>query len=209
MGTKRFTLISALVISLSLVLTACGGGGSSAKDWYQDVDGDGYTDGITESAGSQPEGVIDVTELISTEELDCDDADGAAYPGATEVLSDGIDQDCDGSDLLCPEVTFLELFGGTTREFGYSVQQTTDGGYILAGSTTSYGSGSDDMYLVKTDSSGKETWSKTFGGSNNDIGYSVQQTQDGGYVITGSTASGGAGYGEVLLIKTDAYGNVY
>jgi hypothetical protein len=97
--------------------------------------------------------------------------------------------------------------GGSAGDYGYSVQQTSDGGYIIAGTTFSYGSGAGDIYLVKTDAGGNQTWAKTFGGSSYEFGQSVQQTSDGGYIVVGSTASYGAGGSDVYLIKTDAGGN--
>ena len=101
-----------------------------------------------------------------------------------------------------------KTFGGSNYDEGCSVQQTSDGGYIIAGFTESYGSGSRDVYLVKTDSDGEKLWEKTFGGSNDDEGYSVQQTFDGGYVITGYTNSYGLGYDDVYLIKTNSDGEM-
>jgi hypothetical protein len=103
--------------------------------------------------------------------------------------------------------TWARTFGGTGDDGGYSVQQTSDGGYIVAGHTTSYGAGNNDAWLIKTDASGDETWEKTLGGASYDWGYSVQQTSDGGYIITGYTGDNGVDSSGVWLIKTDASGN--
>ena len=99
-----------------------------------------------------------------------------------------------------------KAFGGTERDLAYSVQQTSDGGYILAGGTESYGAGGHDFWLVKTDSNGNKDWDKAFGGTERDLAYSVQQTSDGGYILAGGTYSYGAG-GDAWLVKTDSDGN--
>jgi len=96
-----------------------------------------------------------------------------------------------------------QTFGGSLIDRGYSVQQTSDGGYIIAGYTYFYGAGNEDVYLIKTDPNGNESWSSTFGGSEWDRGYSVQQTIDGGYIIAGSTSSYGAGNEDVWLIRLE------
>ena len=101
-----------------------------------------------------------------------------------------------------------KTFGGTNDDYAYSVQQTSDDGYILAGSTMSYGAGYVDAWLIKTDMNGNQQWDKTFGGTNDDYAYSVQQTTDGGYILAGSTGSYCDGYTDAWLIKTDTDGNL-
>uniref|UniRef100_A0A7V4E3P4 T9SS type A sorting domain-containing protein n=1 Tax=candidate division WOR-3 bacterium TaxID=2052148 RepID=A0A7V4E3P4_UNCW3 len=106
------------------------------------------------------------------------------------------------------EFSWANIYGGDGCDYGWSVQQTSDGGFIITGATNSYGAGGFDVLLIKTDANGYMTWQKTFGGTADDHGHSVQQTSDGGYIITGSTSSFGSGGFDVYLIKTDAYGNV-
>ena len=104
-------------------------------------------------------------------------------------------------------ITFERLYGGINNDCGFSVAQTSDGGYIIAGETNSFGAGSPDIYLVKTDSIGDSLWTKTYGGTDWDGGYSVAQTSDGGYIIVGKTNSFGAGYSDIYLVKTDSIGD--
>lgn len=106
-----------------------------------------------------------------------------------------------------PEEEWNKTFGGPHSEWGWSVLQTSGGGYIIVGYTNSYGAGGTDVWLIKTDSFGNELWNKTFGGSDFDVGRSIQRTSDDGYIIAGWTRSYGAGDKDVWLIKTDFFGN--
>src|SRR6185436_19703699 len=104
------------------------------------------------------------------------------------------------------QITFQLNYGGQPFEAGYSVQQTADSGYIIAGRTISFIACSFDTYLIKTNVYGDIVWTKTYGGASVDIAYSVRQTTDGGYIVAGSTFSFGAGDWDVYLIKTNSFG---
>lgn len=105
-----------------------------------------------------------------------------------------------------PEEMWNRTYGGPSNELASEVHVTKDGGYIIIGVTESYGVGDGDAWLIKTDSEGSEEWNKTFGGPGDDQGFSVQQTRDNGYIITGFTKSYSAGNSDIWLIKTDRYG---
>ena len=93
---------------------------------------------------------------------------------------------------------WLKTFGGNATEIAYSVVETSDGGYVLAGGTASFGAGSDDFWLVKTDANGIMQWNRTYGGPDSETAYSLVKTFDGGYALSG----------DGLLVKTDVYGNM-
>jgi hypothetical protein len=102
---------------------------------------------------------------------------------------------------------WMNFYGGTGYEIAYWVQQSSDGGYIAVGYTTSFGNGNEDIYLVKTDANGNVEWTKTYGGTDTDSGFSVQQTSDDGYIIAGFTDSFGEGSYDAYIIKTNAAGD--
>lgn len=102
---------------------------------------------------------------------------------------------------------FEVVLGGKAQDRGVFVIQTTDGGYVSVGATQSQSKGGDDVYLVKINSKGTLDWSTSFGGAEEDAGWSVLEVSDG-FVIGGFTKSFGAGGFDSLLIKTDLKGKV-
>jgi hypothetical protein len=102
-----------------------------------------------------------------------------------------------------------KTFGGSNGDVASSICMSHDNNLIISGSTTSFGSGLCDVYLLKISLNGDLLWSKTFGGSNNDFGNSVKKTFDGGYILSGQTNSFGLGSYDIYIIKTDSLGNSY
>ena len=105
------------------------------------------------------------------------------------------------------DTVWTRTYGGTGYDEAYSLAVTPDRGYLLAGSTNSFGAGAFDVYVVKTDSLGLMEWARTYGGTENDEAYSVQPTQDGGYIVAGATRSFGLTDGAVYLIRIDSTGD--
>ena len=103
---------------------------------------------------------------------------------------------------------WAQTYGGSEDDCCYSVQQTSDNGYIMAGYTGTYGTGDADFWLIKTDENSNVEWDQTYGGNNDDLCRSVQQTSDGGYIAAGYTYSYGAGYDDVWLIRLESYSGV-
>jgi len=102
---------------------------------------------------------------------------------------------------------WTKTIGGPSYEIGYSLIQTSDGGYAIAGYTSSFGAGGEDVYVVKLDANGNLQWTKTIGGEKDDRGFSLIQTSDDGYAIAGKTESLGAGKRDVYVVKLDKNGN--
>ena len=95
-----------------------------------------------------------------------------------------------------------KTYGGHNNDFGVSViQLTDDDGIIMLGSTESFGRGKSDLVIIQTDDSGNGLWLETFGGIKEEYGASIQQTMDGGYIVSGYTWSYGAGAADYWLIK--------
>ena len=97
---------------------------------------------------------------------------------------------------------WAKTYGGSYRDWANSIQQTSDGGYVVAGVTYSFGAGGADFWVLKLDSKGDIEWQKTYGGSDGDWAWSIQQTSDGGYVVAG------AGWADFWVLKLDSKGDI-
>jgi len=103
---------------------------------------------------------------------------------------------------------WVKTYGGSNEDWAYSVYEAYDHGYIIAGSTESFGAGLKDFLMIKTNLDGILQWAKTYGGTNEDEPFQVQQTSDTGFVLAGYTQSFGAGLLDFMVVKTDTGGNV-
>jgi len=109
---------------------------------------------------------------------------------------------------LTGDTIWTKTIGGIETDYGYCMETASGGGYIITGSTRSYGNGKKDVYVIRLDSAGTVIWSRTFGGSEDDEGRSIRRTGDHGYIICGTTNSFGAGYSDIYLIKIDSIGSI-
>lgn len=102
------------------------------------------------------------------------------------------------------------LYGGSGRERPYQIRTTSDGGYVIAGETYSFGPAGPNAWILKLDSLGGVQWQKTYGGAKGDLLSSIEPTSDGGYVAAGYSYSHRSGYDAVdaWVVKLDSAGNV-
>ena len=133
--------------------------------------------------------------------------DGFAILGMTSSFGAGrfdywlVRVDSDGNML------WNKTYGGVADDFGTSIIQISDGGYAMTGWTNSFGSGGEDIWLVKTDGSGNMVWNKTYGSNYNDEAHGLVQTSDEGYIIAGDTAFA-SGNEDAWLLKVGSNGNM-
>jgi hypothetical protein len=172
-------------------------GPSSVDFWLVKTDGTGNQQWNRTYGGSGYDGAL---ALVVT-------SDGG-FAIAGETNSGGAGQDdfllvkTDGSG----NTEWTQTYGGSGVDYTSGLVQTPDGGFALAGFTDSFGAGSFDFWLVKTDGAGNTQWNRTYGGTEWDIAASFIETSDGGFAIAGETNSFGAGNYDFWLVKTDEYG---
>ena len=106
------------------------------------------------------------------------------------------------------ELLWSKIFGGTDTEFAYAMCKTLEGGYILCGGTKSFGAGSYDVYIIKTNEIGDTIWTKTIGGEGYDAGYSIIQRETGNIIIGGVSSSFGPGAFNILVTNLNEGGGI-
>lgn len=209
-----------LFVGLTAVITGCGGGGGGG---YSPPVNSVCGNGVVEASEQCDDG-NSITEVCDYGDTSCTVCSSSckSINGSTSYCGDGAtdvsnNEECDDGNLIsndgCSSVcvpdtaVFAKYYGGikTYGSYAYSAVQTSDGGYIAAGNISiSYRA---DVWVTKLGIGGKEEWSKTFGGDENDYARSIRQTTDGGYIIAGGTESYGAGGKDEWILKLNSSGN--
>lgn len=113
--------------------------------------------------------------------------------------------------LVCTDslgdTLWSRTYGGSLADYGHDLILAPDSGFVIVGTTLSFGRGKEDLYLIRTNRYGDPLWSRTYGGAQTDEGWSIRATRDGGFILCGTTASSGAGYGDLWLIKVNSIGD--
>ena len=172
---------------------------------WSDLDGDGTGDNA--DIDDDNDGVPDDEDIFPDDPNEWEDSDednvGDNSDNCPNVYNpEQENSDGDGIGDACESVDkWARTYGGSGDEGTKSIQQTSDGGYLVAGYTRSFGAGDRDVWLLKLNSDGTVAWQKTYGGSGDDWVRSIQQTADGGYIAMGRTSSFGAGDWNIWVLK--------
>jgi hypothetical protein len=190
-----------ILFIIPFFLWTCGGGSSPTSS--NDNDGDDGDDG---NSGIGPITIGIAISLPQGYEVK------EAYDGGYIIAAGSFGTSNENMYLIKTDASGNEEWSKSFRksaglsDWFNSVKETSDGGYITVGYTTTPGP-YYDMYVVKTDASGNEMWSRTFGGSRDDGAYSVDTTSDGGFIIMGETTSYTLTGRKIYLVKIDSEGN--
>ena len=203
-------------------------GGSSfdrASSIWQTYDGGFVVLGFTQSFGEKPD-YFWILKLFSDGEIEWQ----KIYGGSGSQQPSSIQQTLDGGYIVASssnsfgaagysdfwilklfpdgEIEWQKIYGGSDNDGANSIQQTSDGGYIVTGQTWSFDAGNSDFWILKLSPDGEIEWQKTYGGSESDGANSIQQTSDGGYIVTGTTGSFGTGNNDFWILKLESNGDI-
>lgn len=188
-----------------LLISSTSFGQSPLIEWQATLGGSDFD--FARSIGQTTDGGFIVLGTSRSNDVDLTENNGSTDYWVAKLNSTG-------------NLIWQRSIGGSNPDDASSIQQTTDGGYIVAGTSASIDGdvtgnhGGQDFWIVKLGASGTISWEKSFGGSSSDIANSVQQTSDGGYIVVGRTSSidgdvtGNQGNTDVWIVKLDALGNL-
>lgn len=194
-------------VAFSLVLTSDGGYALAGSNALVKTDPSGNIEWNRTFGQISPTDMHFINSLVAT-------SDGGYALGGSSASDDELfdfwltKTDAHGNEL------WNHTYGGIDLDDAYSLIETSDGGFAIAGLTYSFGTQYGDFWLVKTDASGNMEWNKTYGGnitthhSIAEMDCSLVTTSDGGYAIAGWTNSFSGYFGDFWLVKTDAFGNM-
>lgn len=174
-------------------------GTGSADAYLIKTDRDGIYQWSRTYGTTQADWAMDIVE--------CTSDSGFAMVGYTNGLGEGgydvllIRTDKDGNEL------WRQTYGGSDWDFGYSLKETPDSGFVICGETYSFGNGNNDAYVIKTDWLGDTLWTRTYGGSGAEAANDILVGSDASYAWVGYTSSMGAGNSDHYLVKTDLMGD--
>jgi len=195
---------------------------------FEKSDGSGYIlagDTFTFDAGGTAAGDFWILDLSPSEDIVWQ----RTYGGSDTDLLRGIQETGDGGYIVLGytysfgageadfwilkltssgDIEWQRTYGGSDADFPYSIQITSDGGYIVAGGTYSFGAGDLDLWILKLTSFGDIEWQNTYGGGSYDRALSIQQTDDGGYIVAGEINSFGAGLADLWILKLTSSGDI-
>ena len=176
----------------AFVVAGCAGPNGNVRDWVMKIDGHGDTL-WTRSLGGMVAYCIRETP-----------DHGFIVAGTTTAYPEDyrlVKTDSAGNP------TWTRTYGGARSDWPFAIELTSDGGYILAGVTFSFGSGQNDVYLVRTDAWGDTIWTRVYGGADEDWAFGVVETQDSGFAVTGLSASYSPGDRDLSVLRLDRYGD--
>lgn len=173
-------------------------GKGSADGWIIKMDSEGYEEWNTTVGDFKKDIFYDVDQTVDNGYIIVGETNSFGH-GKDDVWLIKINED--------GIVEWNQTYGGNEDDIAYSVQRTSDNGFIIAGYTQSFGVGWQDIFVIKTDEYGIKEWDQTIGGINLDIAWEIQQTNEEGYIVTGYTESFNVDHQDVILINLDSQGN--
>lgn len=133
---------------------------------------------------------------------------GYVICGSTNIKANG------GTDIFLLKTNgsgdslWSKNYGGYANDVALSIKEIPAGGFVLTGNTKSYGSGSTDIFILRTTANGDSLWMRTYGGAGLELAGNIEVTDDGGFAVIGTTNSFGNGQNDFLLIRTDSKGGI-